>query len=74
MNQDAINQREWDDPASWARGRYSSPLDTRLWVPKRTGIGHALNFAHPGAKVFLGGMAIVPLALLLVLVVYQLTK
>jgi len=33
-----------------------------------------LNVAHPGAKVFLGGMTIIPLALLLVLVVHQLTK
>ena len=72
--QDTVNDREWNDPANWLRGRYSSRSDTRLWVPKRAGIGQALNFAHPGAKVFLAGMCIIPAALLLVLIVVQLTK
>ena len=72
--QDTVNDREWNDPANWLRGRYSSRSDTRLWVPKRAGIGQALNFGHPGAKVFLAGMCIIPAALLLVLIVVQLTK
>ena len=72
--QDAVNDREWNNPANWRHGRYSSRSDTRLWVPKRAGIGQALNFAHPGAKVFLAGMCIIPAALLLVLIVVQLTK
>lgn len=73
-SQDSINDREWDNPSNWLRGRYSSRSDTRLWVPKRAGIGQALNFAHPGAKVFLAGMCIIPAALLLVVIVAQLSK
>jgi len=72
--QDSVNDREWRNPANWLRGRYSSASDSRLWVPKRAGIGQALNFAHPGAKVFLAGMCIIPAALLLVLIVAQLSK
>ncbi len=72
--QDTVNDREWNNPANWMHGRYSSGSDTRLWVPKRAGIGQALNFAHPGAKVFLAGMCIIPVALLLVLIVAQLAK
>jgi len=74
--QDVINQREWDNLANWTGwlGRYSSEVDTRLWVPKRVGIGQALNFAHPGATVFLAGMCIVPLALLFVLLVALLAR
>jgi uncharacterized membrane protein len=74
--QDTINQREWDNLSNWTGplGAYSSKVDTRLWVPKRVGTGQALNFAHPGAKVFLAGMCIVPLALLLVVIVALLTR
>jgi uncharacterized membrane protein len=67
--QETVNEREWNNPSNWAGGRYSSASDTRLWVPKRAGIGQALNFAHPGAKVFLAGMCIIPAALLLVVIV-----
>lgn len=72
--QDSVTDREWNNPSNWLRGRYSSASDTRLWVPKRAGIGQALNLAHPGARVFLAGMSIVPLGLLLVVIVYALTK
>ena len=72
--QDTVNDREWTNPSNWMRGRYSSASDTRLWVPKRGGIGQALNFAHPGAKVFLAGMSIIPLGLLLVVIVALLSK
>ena len=74
--QETINQREWDNPANWAGWlrAYRSKADTRLWVPKRFGIGQALNLAHPGAKVFLAGMAIIPLALVGAIVATQLLK
>jgi uncharacterized membrane protein len=72
--QDSVNDREWNNPSNWRQGRYSSASDTRLWVPKRAGIGQALNIAHPGAKVFLAGMSIIPLGLLLVVIVYALTQ
>ena len=71
MTQDDINQREWENPGNWKGwlGAYSSQVDTRLWVPKRYGVGQALNFANRGARVFLAGMCIVPLALLFALIV-----
>ena len=73
--QDVINQREWEQPVNWSGwfGSYSSGLDTRLWVPKRpmTGTGQALNFGHPGAKTFIVGMCIVPVALLLLVVLMR---
>ena len=72
--QDTVNDREWNTPSNWMHGRYSSASDTRLWVPKRAGSGQALTFAHPGAKVFLVGMAIISLALLLAVVVAVLAK
>ena len=74
--QQTINQREWDDPSNWTGwlGAYRSKTDTRLWVPKRFGVGQALNVAHPGARVFLAGMAIIPLALIGALVAAQIAK
>jgi uncharacterized membrane protein len=72
-SQDAINQREWENPLSWSGpfGPYSSKLDDRLWVPKRPmhGTGHAINVAHPGAKVVIAGLCIMPVALALTLII-----
>ena len=77
-SQDAINQREWDDPLNWSGpfGGYSSKCDTRLWVPKRpmTGEGQALNFAHLGATTVIAGICIMPAAILLVLIVVWLAR
>jgi uncharacterized membrane protein len=54
MDQRAINEREWHDPANWwggSFGFYSSEADTRLLVPKRhRAMGWTLNFAKPGAR------------------------
>jgi len=76
--QDAINQREWEQPVNWSGwfGSYSSTVDSRLWVPKRpmTGTGQALNFGHPGARTFVAGMCIIPLALVLVLVLMRFAR
>jgi uncharacterized membrane protein len=77
-SQDAINQREWEQPSNWSGwlGAYSSRVDSRLWVPKRamTGTGQALNFGHRGARTFVVGMCIVPAVLLLVLALTLLTS
>jgi uncharacterized membrane protein len=66
---DEINDYEWGRLENWSGwfGSYSSPRDTRLWVPKRpmTGEGFALNFGHPGAKTVLIGICIVPAACVL---------
>ena len=74
-SQDAINEREWNSPLNWSGSFYSSKNDDRLWVPKRglTGSGMALNVGHRGAKVVIGGLCIVPAAVL-VLFVLQLTR
>ena len=67
-SQDAINDREWASSWNWsAKGFYSSKADSRLWVPKRpmTGSGQAINLAHQGAKTFIGGILLVPIAVLL---------
>jgi uncharacterized membrane protein len=77
-SQDAINQREWDDPLNWTGlfGGYSSKRDTRLWVPKRgiTGDGLALNFGHPGAKTFIAGICIMPAAFVLALILLRFAR
>jgi hypothetical protein len=72
-SQDAINQREWENPLNWSGpfGAYSSTLDDRLWVPKRPmhGAGQAINVAHPGARVVIAGLCIMPAALVLALII-----
>jgi uncharacterized membrane protein len=76
--QGAINQREWENPLNWSGpfGAYSSKLDDRLWVPKRSmhGAGQAINVAHPGAKIFIAGLCIMPAALVLMLVLLALAR
>ena len=66
-SRDQINQREWDRLINWSGGRYSSHLDDLLWVPKKSGTGQALNFAHPHAKWFLAALCIFPAAVALIL-------
>jgi len=70
MNQDEINAREWADPNNWhgrgSRG-YFSRKDTRLWVPKRRGVGSTLNFAHRQAPIwFIGLLVCVPTLAILI--------
>ena len=50
------------------RGVYCNSVP--LWVPKRpmTGIGQAINLAHPGAKTFIAGILIMPTVVALVVV------
>jgi uncharacterized membrane protein len=70
-SQDAINQREWESSWNWsASGFYSSKADNRLWVPKRplTGSGQAINLAHPGAKMLIASLLIVPAIIIVVVV------
>jgi uncharacterized membrane protein len=44
MNQDEINQQEWQKPQNWSLLCYHSERDTRKLVPKRFGIGWTYNF------------------------------
>ena len=47
----------------WRGMIYYAPEDPALFVPKRWGIGQTLNFARPGAWVFLGVLTLLPLVL-----------
>lgn len=52
MSQQAINEREWRDPANWSAPRwlgfYFSKRDSRAWVPKAVpAFGWTPNLAHP---------------------------
>lgn len=54
MNQDEINEREWNNPDNWGKrfGFYRSRLDSRTWVRKpKPWMGWSLNMANPLAKV-----------------------
>jgi uncharacterized membrane protein len=45
---DEINNREYADPANWHYTLYASKKDSRIVVPKRTGLhGITVNFAKP---------------------------
>ncbi len=39
---------------------YKNPNDPSVWVPKRTGMGWTLNFAHTLAYVYLALIIIAP--------------
>ena len=66
MNQDEINEAEWQNPANWSSARlgfYFSKQDTRTWVPKRKRItGWTLNLAKPqGVYWTLGFVVVIPI-------------
>lgn len=48
---------------------YFAKDDPAVFVPKRIGIGQTLNFARPGAWLFLAAVTLLPLALTLLFVV-----
>lgn len=55
MNQDEINQAEWNDRKNWSFIVYHSERDTRMWVPKRFGWGWTINLRNKTcARLFLG--------------------
>jgi len=59
MNQQEINQSEWENPANWTAGSkmfcvYFSHKDSRTWVPKPSPwMGDTLNRAKPAAVKWL---------------------
>ena len=76
-DQHAINEQEWRRPENWRGllGSYSSPRDTRLWVPKSTpALGWTLNFAHRAAYWTLVGLLIPPLGVLLLLLLLTIAR
>jgi uncharacterized membrane protein len=51
MTQDDINRSEYENPANWSLLTYSSTKDSRIFVPKRRGVGVTMNFGHKKGKV-----------------------
>jgi uncharacterized membrane protein len=47
----------------WRGLIYYAPEDPALFVPKRWGIGQTLNFARPGAWLFVAAVTLLPLLL-----------
>jgi len=45
----------------WNGFTYSNPRDPRIWVPKLSGLGATLNFAHAQSWVILIAILIVPI-------------
>jgi len=51
---------------AWKLGLfYFNPGDPALWVEKRFGVGYTVNFARPGAWMFIGGILIATAALVI---------
>ena len=67
MTQDTINQSEWDNRENWSVLTYSSPRDSRLFVPKRKGFGWTLNFGHAGGKIVFGVFLALPVIIFVVI-------
>jgi uncharacterized membrane protein len=47
-----LNESEWRSEDNWSHsiwGVYFSKRDTRLWVPKKWGIGWTINFGRPSS-------------------------
>ena len=59
MDQNEINQAEWENPANWSDGPkwfcvYFSHNDSRTWVPKRIPwMGVTINMARTSGVVWL---------------------
>lgn len=71
MDQDRINQAEWENPDNWSGPRwlgvYCSRTDTRVVVPKRIPVmGWTVNLGRKAGVVVLLG-TLVGIALLVVL-------
>lgn len=47
--------------AGWNGLTYNNPRDPRLWVPKLSGFGTTLNFAHARSWLILGAILTLPL-------------
>jgi uncharacterized membrane protein len=45
----------------WNGVIYSNPNDPRLWVPKLSGLGATLNFAHTNSWLILGAILVLPI-------------
>jgi uncharacterized membrane protein len=73
MNQQMINQAEWENPDNWSGPAwlsvYFSKRDSRIWVPKQMPwMGWTVNLGRPGGVAWLV-VTIIGLPLLVVLVI-----
>jgi uncharacterized membrane protein len=69
MDQEQINQTEWNKPENWSLFVYRSRLDSRFIVPKRRGFGVTMNFGHKSAALYaIGFMALILSPLIIALV------
>ena len=64
----AQNEAAWDEVSNWNcvlgfRVIYSAADDDRVLVPKHSGLGWTLNFAHTEAWAALGLLIGVPIAI-----------
>jgi uncharacterized membrane protein len=48
---------------------YKDPSDPRIFIPKQSGVGLTLNFAHRAAWWILIGMTIIPIVVVVIAVV-----
>ena len=69
MDQNKINQEEWNNPKNWSLLAYHSKRDSRMLVPKRWGFGWTVNFGNKkGAWLFVALMAIALTGLIVALI------
>ena len=61
-------QSSGDLPPGYRGVFYYNPEDSRHWVPKLSGLGYTLNFAHKGSWVWMGVLLIGPLLAILAVV------
>ena len=64
------HKREWRDLRNWRGGWlgiYVAPQDPRIWVPKLSGMGWTLNFAHRASWWWLALLLAGPIVLVLLL-------
>ncbi|MDQ0289290.1 DUF5808 domain-containing protein [Oligosphaera ethanolica] len=67
MNQQEINQAEWQNPDNWSVGLYFSKKDTRTWVPKQIPwMGWTLNLGTRAGAIWMIGFLIgIPIFIIL---------
>ena len=61
MDQQTINQAEWENPDNWTGPMwlsvYFSKRDSRVWVPKQVpALGWTLNLGRPAGVAWLFGI------------------
>ena len=73
MDQEEINQAEWENPDNWSDsfvGFYFSKTDSRTWVPKRNPrMGCTMNLGKPAGAWWMFGLWIIPTTILAITVV-----